>query len=148
MDKIDWMILEELRRNCKQRISKLSSKLKLPRSTIHNRIKKMEKSGIIKYYIAVPAYEKIGFPLTAYVHIIITSKESAKEIAKRLAKVPNVEEVSVVTGQFDLIAKVRFRNTKELGEFIFGEKEGLRSWEGVERTETMVVLDMKKEYFH
>jgi len=146
LDTIDLRLLKELRRNCKQRISRLSSKLAVPRSTLHNRMKKLERIGVIRRYIAIPNFEKIGLPLTAYVHIVITSRESADEIARRLAAMPNVEEVAIVTGQFDIIAKVRFKNTKELGEFIFGKKRGLRSWNGVERTETMVALSTVKEY--
>ena len=52
----------------------------------------------------------------------------------------------MVTGQYDIIAKVRFKDTKDLGKFIFDEEKGLRTMAGVDRTETMIVVDTEKEY--
>lgn len=120
--------------------------LRYPRSTIHNRIRKMEKSGIIRTYIAVIDHAKIGRPVAAFVHLVITSKQSAHEIANKLKSFPYVEEVHVVTGQYDIIAKVRFKDTEDLGKFIFDEEKGLRTMEGVDRTETMIVVNTEKEY--
>jgi len=55
----------------------------------------------------------------------------------------NVEYLTA--GVFDIIAKVRFKNNKELSEFIFNDQHGLKVWEGVERTESMICLETVKE---
>ena len=57
----------------------------------------------------------------------------------------NVEEVYVTAGAFDIIAKVRFKNNKELSKFIFDDKKGLKVWDGVERTESMICLETVHE---
>lgn len=141
MDKIDKKILTELQNNSKQRVSQLSKKLNIPRTTINNRIKKFEALGIIKKYKVVLNWEKLNKPLCALVHIVITSKESVYEVAERIKKKGNVEEVYIMAGQFDIIAKVRLENMKELAKFIFDSKSGLRGLPSVERTESMLVVD-------
>ena len=67
------------------------------------------------------------------------------EVAGRLKKDGKVEEVYIMAGQFDIIAKARLKDNEELSEFIFGKEKGLRSWPSVERTESMIVLDTMKE---
>ena len=144
MDDTDKKILNELQENSNRRVSELSKTLHLPRTTVHNRTQKLEKSGVIERYKAILNMRKIGKPVTVLVNIIITSKENAYEIAERLKKRDNVEEVYVTAGQFDIVVKVRLKDNEELSEFIFG-KTGLRSWPSVERTESMIVLQTLKE---
>lgn len=146
LDEIDKKLLRELQINSKRKIFQLARTLNLPRSTIHNRIKKLEKSGIIKTYKAVVNHEKIGKGVTVLVHVVITSRQSAKEITEKLKRMDNVEDIYIVTGRSDIIIKARFSSTEELGKFIFDETTGLRSWEGVESTESMIALDTVKEY--
>lgn len=146
LDKIDMEILKELEINSKRKIHQLSSVLRYPQSTIHNRIRKLEKLGIIKTYKAIVDNKKLGRPVTAFVHMVITSKQSAKDIAEKIKRIPLIEEVHVVTGQYDIIAKVRFKDTDELGKFIFDKENGLRTLPGIDRTETMVVVSTEKEH--
>jgi DNA-binding Lrp family transcriptional regulator len=146
MDHIDTAILGELEINSNRKFHQLAKILNIPRSTLHNRIKKLEKTGVIKTYKAILNYDKLDKTVTAFVNIVITSEQSAEEVADRIKHLPSVEEVHIVTGQFDLIAKVRFKNTQELGTFIFDKHAGLRSFDGVERTESMIVLNTKKEF--
>ena len=142
----DMRILHELENDSNRRVADLAKKLGMPRSTIHSRIKRLEKDGIIKTYKAIVDYEKLGKPVTALVHITITSRQSAKEITEKLDKMKNVEDIFVVAGGADIVTKVRFRNTHEIGKFIFEGEKGLRSWPGVEKTVSMIVLEAKKEH--
>ncbi len=141
LDKIDRKILEELQQNADRKIWELEKKLNIPRTTIHNRIQKLKREQVIRKIKAVVDREKLGRPLTVLVHLVITSKDSAHDIANKLKRLPEVEEVYILAGQFDIMAKVNLMGTKELGKFIFDQKAGLRSWPGIERTESMVVLD-------
>ena len=52
-----------------------------------------------------------------------------------------MEEVYITAGVFDIVAKVRFKDNKSLSIFIFDDKKGLKSWDGVERTESMICLE-------
>lgn len=146
LDKIDTEIVKELSVNSKRKIHQLANVLTIPRSTLHKRIKRLEKRGIIKTYKAILDYNLIGQPVTAMVHIVISSEQNAEEIADKVKRFSHVESVYIVTGQFDLIIKVRFKDTHDLGGFIFDTESGLRSLSGIERTESMVVLTTKKEF--
>ncbi len=145
MDYTDRKILAELQNNSKQNTTQLSKSLNIPRTTINNRIKKLEKAGVIERYKAVLDWKKAGKPVCALVHIVISSQESVYNVAERLRKMKNVEDIYVTSGQFDIIAKVRLKDNDELAEFIFDAKTGLRSLPSVERTESMIVLDSVKE---
>ncbi len=141
----DFRILSELERDSSQKISAMAKKLGMPRSSLHSKIRRLEKEGVIRTYKAIVDNEKTGLPVTVLVHIVITSKQSAKEVADKLKKMHNVEDIYIVAGPFDIIIKIRLKNANELAKFIFGEN-GLRSWPGVERTESMIVLVAEKEY--
>jgi len=79
------------------------------------------------------------------IHIVVSFKKGVHAVAEKLKTLPNVEEVYITAGAFDIIAKVRFRNNAELSEFIFNDKTGLKVWEGIERTESMICLEAVKE---
>ena len=145
MDDIERKILNELQIDSDRSVTQLSKALRLPRTTIHNRILKLKKQGIIERFKAILNMKKIGKPVTVLVHLVITSKESAAEVASRLKKMHNVEDVYITAGQFDIIIKVRFESNEELSKFIFDSKTGLRSWSSVERTDSMIVLEKVKE---
>src|SRR3989338_651386 len=145
MDDIERKILNELQINSDRSVTQLSKVLRLPRTTIHNRILKLKKQGVIERFKAILDMKKIGKPVTVLVHLVITSRESASEIAARLKKMHNVEDVYITAGQFDIVLKVRFESNEELSKFIFDSKIGLRSWPSVERTDSMIVLEKVKE---
>ncbi len=145
MDDIDKKILNELQINSNRTVSELAKTLNLPRTTVNNRVNKFEKEGIILNYKAIIDMKKINLPVTALVHIVITSNESVHDIAQKLKKRACVEEVYVTAGQYDIIAKVRLKNNEELSTFIFDSKTGLRSWKSIERTDSMIVLETVKE---
>jgi len=145
MDETDKKILMELQGNSNQNTTKLSKTLNIPRTTINNRIRKLEKERVIERYKAVLNWKNAGKSVCALIHIVISSKESVYDVAERLRKMKNVEEIFVTAGQFDIIAKVRLKTNDELAEFIFDPKAGLRSLPSIERTESMIVLDTVKE---
>ena len=144
VDKIDALLLDELQEDSSRKIHELAKRLRLPRSTVYNRIKRLERDGTIKGYKAVVDAEKIGRPVTAFVNVI-TSGLNQKEVAKHLSGLGLVEEVFVVTGPYDLIAKVRLKDNAELGKFVFDERFGVKSMKSTLRTESHVVMETLKE---
>lgn len=144
MDKKDLLIVELLKRDAKLTTSQLSKKTGIPITTIHNRLKRLEKEGIIKGYTIIPDYAKLEKSLAAYILLTVSyrgpvgEKYSQEEIAKEIRKLKGVEEVCIVTGQSDVIAKVRVKDVEELNKFVIA---GLREIEGVDKTQTLVVLN-------
>ncbi len=143
MDKKDERILETLRQNSKLTTGKIARKTNIAVTTVHNRIKKMEKDGIIKSYSVELDYRKLERGVTAYilVNIIYTLPSGKKirqeDIARNIKKLGNVEEVSIMTGGADILAKIRVKDIEQLNDFVIKK---LRSIDGVDKTQTMIVL--------
>ena len=95
--------------NCTPQISKVAKKLKEPSTTIHYNIKKLEREGAIKTYKAVFDYKKIGEGFCAYVLITLSPDEygDPEKIGKELAKHPEIESVDIITGDWEMVLKVR-----------------------------------------
>ncbi|MBN1175708.1 Lrp/AsnC family transcriptional regulator [Candidatus Woesearchaeota archaeon] len=143
MDDKDWKILEMLENNAKLSNSQIAKKTTIPITTVHNRIKRMESEGIIKQYTIKLDYEKINKPILAIILIEVnyntTSKNkiSQSEVAKSIKKI-GAQSVDIVTGGTDIVIKVRTKSVQELNEFIINK---LRNIEGVDKTQTLVVLE-------
>ena len=144
MDEKDERILDVLKENGKLSTQQISKKTSIPITTVHNRIKKLEKDGIIKNYTIVLDNKKIGKAIAAYVQIIVDykflkeKKMSQHDLAKKLKQHEFVEEVAMITGGTDIIIKVRVKNIEELDNFV---TQYLRNIEGIEKTQTMVILN-------
>ena len=144
MDKKDEKILELLRENSKLTTNQISKKTLIPITTVHNRIKKLEKEGIIKKYSVELDNKKLGKNLAAFIHITVDykllkeMKISQHDLAKKIKQNESVEDAAMVTGGTDIIIKVRVKDVDELDYFV---TKHLRNIEGIEKTQTMVVLN-------
>lgn len=143
LDDNDLKILELLRDNARMTTSEMFKKLGMPQTTIHNRIKRMKQSGIIKRFTIDLDRKKIGRGLVAYILCTVSyrtsrgQKISQYDVAKMIQVLPEVEDVSIVTGDIDLIVKVALGDVDELNDFIIYK---LRDIDGIEKTVTSVVL--------
>ncbi|MFX1491668.1 MAG: Lrp/AsnC family transcriptional regulator [Promethearchaeota archaeon] len=135
LDKKDTQILTELRIDATQSASRIAQKLHIPRSTVQHRIDRMKKNEIITRVVAIPDYQKIGLPVTAFVLLTYTptKDQSQQDVAHEIAKLENVVEVHVVAGQWDIILKARGASLQEIGELVVNQ---LRKIPGVGHTVT------------
>ena len=117
MDKIDQKILSFLQKNDKISYHKLAKYLNLAASTVHNRVKNMEKGGIIKQYSAIINLDKIGYNSRALLGITVNPNKM-KDIAQKLASYEEVQLVAVSTGDHDLVVQIIAENEKMLWRFI------------------------------
>src|SRR3989344_1368658 len=112
LDEKDIKVLNALVENSKSRTSQLSKKLRMPITTVHNRIKKLEKEGIIKNYTIVPDYKKLNKGVLSYILVTVMymlpngEKISQENVAKKIKSI-GAEEVSIVTGGTDIVVKVK-----------------------------------------
>ena len=142
MDKKDEKILELLRENSKITAQQVSKKTLIPITTVHNRIKRLEQEGVIKKYTLELDNKKLGKNLAAFIQINVDynllKKISQYELTKKIKNHESVEEAAMVTGATDIIIKVRVKGVEELDYFV---TKYLRSIEGIEKTQTMVILN-------
>lgn len=151
MDRLDRAILRELQRNCRLPISKLAKIMGRPRTTISERIARLEREGIIKGYRAILDPSKLGYRFLAFVMLKVKrgvtfeGLSNQEALAKRIIDetfkaldLPYVEEVHIVTGTYDIILKVWARRWEELTNFLIRYLAGLGD---IVSSETFLVLE-------
>ncbi|GIU71614.1 MAG: AsnC family transcriptional regulator [Candidatus Nitrosocaldaceae archaeon] len=142
LDHLDIRILKELLINSKRSYHQLAYILDVSPTTILKRVKALERSGLIKYYSAILDHKMLGFSITA---IIEVSSKDGKilDIDDEIAKNSSVCAVYDTTGVYDAIVIAKFKSIEELDSFI----KDLNNTEGVEKTNTHIVLNTIKEDF-
>lgn len=120
LDSVDKKILEELQKDCKQSIKQLASKVNLSITPTHERIKKMEVSGVIDKYVALLNLETIDKSLIVYCQVtLVKHQESAfKEFEEYMAKLDEIIEVSYIAGVYDFLLKVVLKDMNEYQDFV------------------------------
>lgn len=138
----DRKIIEELVKDSRQTTSQLSKKLNIPITTIHNRIKKLVKTGVIINYTINLNHALLGRAIPAYIWISINynvpgKKINQSEISTQLKKIEGVYEVYILTGGSDVLVKVLVKDINELNNLV---TEKLRNIPGVDKTQTSIIL--------
>jgi Lrp/AsnC family leucine-responsive transcriptional regulator len=149
LDKKDLKILSIIQKNCQLTSREIAKKIGSPITTVFSKIKRMEKIGIIKGYRAIVDPNKLGFSTTAFIlaSVSYTIKNengglSQRDIANEIAKFPEVQEIHIITGDWDLMIKVKAENVDKMGKFVIDK---LRLVKGIEKTLTCVVFETIKE---
>src|ERR687897_399393 len=142
MDVTDVKILKKLLSDARMSYRKVAEEIGVSPPTVLARVEKLESDGRIRSYFTLLDHEKLGYDLTAIIEITAT-KGKIVDLERQIAKFPNVCAVYDVTGLTDMIVVAKFKNRKELSNFV---KKDI-SLPYVERTNTHVVLITVKEDF-
>ncbi len=149
MDNKDLVILRLLQENCKLSTRELASKVGSPVTTVYAKMRRMEDLGLIKGYKAVLDGDKLGVGTTAFILTSVAYRQtdretllSQREIAKEASKFAEVQEVHIITGDWDLLIKVKAEDVGAVGRFVIDK---LRTIKGIEKTLTCVVFDTVRE---
>ncbi len=144
VDDIDIQILNYLQENGRQRVTAIADDLGINRVTAAERIEKLVKNGIINRFTVKINYGRLGIDVLAFVFISFKKNNeiTQEELADKISRIDGVDEVHIIAGEFDILAKVRSRNLKELGEKVINK---IRSFPGVENTFSHVVFQTIKE---
>ena len=142
IDEVDRRILQQLRTDCRMSYREIAKRTRISVGTALNRIRRMEKAGVILGYSARVDSEKVGYDLTVIAEITV-SKGKLIEMEQVISKIPNTCAVYDVTGLTDAIVIAKFHNREELSKFT----KTLLSLPFITRTNTQVVLTTIKEDF-
>jgi DNA-binding Lrp family transcriptional regulator len=142
MDETDFKILKKLLSDARMSYRRVAEEIGVSPPTVLARVEKLESNGIIRSYSTLLDHEKLGYDLTAIIEITAT-KGKIVDLERQIAKFPNVCAVYDITGLTDMIVVAKFKNRKELSNFV---KKDL-SLTYVERTNTHLVLITVKEDF-
>ncbi|HEX2407150.1 MAG TPA: Lrp/AsnC family transcriptional regulator [Nitrososphaeraceae archaeon] len=142
LDEIDIRILRKLISDARLSYRNIAEQIGVSPPTVLARVEKLEKNKIIKSYSALLDHEKLGYDLTAIIEVTAI-KNKVGEVEKVLSKYENVCAIYDITGLTDMIIVAKFRNRKELSNFVKKEL----SIPSVQRTNTHLVFITVKEDF-
>lgn len=127
LDAIDLKIIKELQIDSKQSIKQISQKINLSITPTHERIKKIESSGVIDKYVAIVKPEMLGKKLIVYCQVtLIQHEENAfKKFEDYVNSVSKIAEVSYIAGSFDILLKIILKDMDEYQNFVLKEMSQL-----------------------
>ncbi len=143
LDTIDCQLLEILQKNGRATIKELAEQLGRSSTPVFERLKKLEKSGIIDHYAAILNTEKIGKKLYAFAHISLKdhSKELVEEFTRQIIKIPQVLECHYVTGDTDFILKILLNDMEKYRQFMMNQ---LFDMSNIAKVESFLSLSVSK----
>jgi Lrp/AsnC family leucine-responsive transcriptional regulator len=144
LDEKDSSILDELVKDSRKTTKSIAKELGIPRATVHDRIVRMEQRGTIRRYTALPDYAQLGLGVTSFVLVQFESEKgvSQRDTAEEIASMPGIFEVHMISGEYDMLLKVRGGSMEEIGKLVI---DRLRDVKGVARTLTCACFTTVKE---
>ncbi len=136
--KTDHDLLKLLQENSRRTVSDIAKKMSLSRATVQQRMERLERTGVIQgYTIKInPAIERQN--VSAYVMISVVPKKNST-IVNQLFKIPQMEMLCTISGQYDMIAKITEATTEALDQTL----DKIANLDGVEKTLSHIVLSRK-----
>jgi Lrp/AsnC family transcriptional regulator for asnA, asnC and gidA len=142
LDEVDRKILKILQADGRTALSEIARRLDMGSATIHERVNALEEEGFIREYRAVLEPELLGIDHVAFVRVE-TEAGQFSTVAERLAEEPDVQEIHEITGDADLLLKVRVAEQSALTDLL----SRIGGYDGVTATATDVALrSVKEEY--
>jgi DNA-binding Lrp family transcriptional regulator len=143
VDATDLKILKALQEDARQTYANIGKRLGIAHSTVYDRLRRMERHGIIKQYTAVVDGEKAGVKSITALMTIYTDPKESERVAEELSKTPKVLEVyASLSEELLIMAKVVAENQEDLHAFIANSVAPLP---GVLRIRTSIVTKKFKE---
>jgi DNA-binding Lrp family transcriptional regulator len=142
IDETDIKIIRMLERDARISFREIARELGVSEGTIYNRVKRLQKEGIITGYSAKVDPTKLGLDLSAVIGLRVAGGHLV-EVEQEISKSKEVCCVYDVTGDYDAIIIARFKSRADLNKFI----KGVLANPHVERSVTHVVLNTVKEDF-
>jgi Lrp/AsnC family leucine-responsive transcriptional regulator len=143
LDTLDLSILKLLQKNSKLTNKALSTHLSLSVTAVYERIKKLEKTGIIKGYVALLSKEKLDQSFVAFCHVklIQHTQDNVKQFEKEVIKINEVLECYHLSGDYDYLLKVHVKDMESYRKFMI---EKLTNLDHIGSTHSMFMINEVK----
>ncbi len=134
LDPIDLTLIEAVQANASQRLEDLGRLVNLAPSSVHDRLRRLERDGVIRRWTVALDASAVGLGVLAYVGV--RSSRACASLLAEMSELREIEECHSVAGELCFLLKVRVADTNGLLSLI----ERLREIDGIEQTQTTVVL--------
>ncbi len=140
IDGIDKKILRYLMEDARRPILEIARNIGISGAAIHQRLRKLEKSGLIAGSKFVINPKILGYTTMAYIGIFLDKAMSNPKAVKALEKIPEVLECHYTTGNWSILIKVLCKDNEHLMQVL---NRDIQQIEGVSRTETFISLNQQ-----
>lgn len=144
MDAIDRRLVELLRGNARLSYAELGRQVGLSAPSVHERVGKLESTGVIQGYRADVRPDAIGLGVTAIIGVVQNSQAGFDDVVEALRQRPEIESCYFVAGEESFLLKARVGTIAQLEELIVR----LNRTPGVSSTRTTIALSTKWEHRH
>ena len=138
IDNTDIQILNILMENAFTPFTEIGKKLFISAGTVHVRMNKMEKLGIVRNPQLQIDLTKLGMDITAFIGVYLIRSDSYDSVVNELKKIDAVISCNYTTGNYSLFLKIVCRDTQHLREILHDK---IQKIEGISRTETLISLE-------
>ena len=139
LDKKDHLILEILKENSRLAIRDIAKKTGIRPSTVHDRIKRLSKKGVIEKFTLKLNNKAIG---KNFIVFMLIKGGTTEYVNNKIINDEHVKEIFGITGEYDLLLKLKFKDVEEFNKFLIKFRKEQR---GVRQTYTMVTTASIKE---
>jgi Lrp/AsnC family transcriptional regulator, leucine-responsive regulatory protein len=142
LDKTDLAILKLLQENARITIKEISEKVHLSTTPVHERIRRMEESGVIKQYVTIVNGAKVrkGLMVICYVSLKQHSKNAGGKFIKSILQMEEVIECLTISGEFDFMLKVVTENMDSYYDFHVNKLSAIENMGNVQSVFVMGVI--------
>ena len=138
IDDLDRQILAILQEDARTPYLDIARKLIVSGGTIHQRVDRLKKTGIIKGSTIEIDYQKLGMDVTVLLGLHLTSSKDLNQVIAQLESYTEVIETYYTTGDYALLIKVRMATIQDFHKFLTSK---LQRIESIRATESFVILD-------
>lgn len=116
----------------------IAKRIHVSPGTVHVRMKRLERLGIVQKAYMNVNYTKLGFDMCAFLGIYLEKSSMYNQVIQALQQIPEVVNAHYTTGIYSIFAKVICRDTEHLRQVLYGK---IQEIEGIQRTETFISLE-------
>ncbi|MCP9749365.1 Lrp/AsnC family transcriptional regulator [Ferruginibacter sp. HRS2-29] len=144
LDKADLAILKLLQQNARITVKEISEKIHLSTTPVHERIKRLEQSGVIRQYAALLDHSKVkkGLMAICYISLRQHSKTAGVQFIKAINAMHEVIECYTISGEFDFMLKVV---TEDMNAYYDFHVNKLGQVENLGHQQSVFVMGVVKE---
>ena len=138
IDNIDLKILNILSKNAKMPYTEVAKKVYVSGGTVHVRMRKLEKMGVVRGTKLDIDYARLGYNISCYMGIYLEKSYLYKNAVDSLKRIPEVVEIHAITGQYTIFIKILCKDTPHFREILDTK---IHKVKGITRTESFMSIE-------
>ena len=138
IDNVDLSILSILQHDAKKPFTEVAKQVYVSSGTVHVRMNKLEKMGIVKGASLDLNLKKLGYTVGSFLGIYLSQSSLYDLVAEKLKQIPEITSILYTTGNYSMFVRIHAKDTDHLKNILHDK---IQKVNGIERTETFVILE-------